>query len=198
MEVALDKVEANDDGRDTTDEEGQANWKTIDPVSHWVNWVSGTLVELAEGVGKSIENTMENHKLPVSLKQLNVSDPDVDRGHNNWGCMQDGHMCNNEPVHRSSREAFRDLIPHPWHQNYPETKGNCEVQRVCDLKPGIRHHVPVLSISGRQHGENLGDDSIGPAPQRPVVEERHQLELVCEHSHHRPKQMGNEQCPSDA
>lgn len=111
--------------------------------------------------------------------------------------MQDGHVNNKEPIHRSSREAFRDLFPKPWQQNYPETKGNCEVQRVCDLKPGIGHDMPVLSVSGCQHGENLGDDSIGPAPQRPVVEERHQLELVREHSQHRPEQMRNEQCPSD-
>lgn len=68
LEVALEKVEANVDSRDATDEKGQAKWKTIDPVSHWVNWVSGTLVELAEGVGKRIENTMEDHELPVGFQ----------------------------------------------------------------------------------------------------------------------------------
>jgi len=146
-EVAPADVEAADEEGDGEEEDGDGLW-VASPVNDWVHCVFQ--VEETEIVGEHVEESVPDHQFPVSLEQLDVREVDVDPGHDEWCCVQDGPVENCEVslvVPRGWSWHGMDIVDDNWNQNDPEAEGDSQVQAVRSLEPSEGHHMPVLWVA---------------------------------------------------
>jgi len=145
-EAAPAEVESDDERSDTEKEDTDCLWVAL-PVDDWIHLV--VHIEETEVVSKHVEESMPGHEFPVGSKELDVSEVNVNPGHDQWTRMENGHMCDHEicfSIPCGWSIHILNLNDDHWSQNAPEAEGDCQVQAVREFKPSERHNVIVLGV----------------------------------------------------